>query len=288
MTAEQPTPQPPPEISHPYAVAVPLTLGTNAELAQVEEEVTVAFAGGVVWIVKDNTPQTEVAASLKRVTVHLEAFQTACAAERAGKLFALSLLWMVASNCVTVGLRKWMGELPFAVRDRTRSDGISVHGEGRAYFTLKPGEIAAVAGQVYAQAREVQPHMLTSMQFYAAARLEASEGARFITLMIALEALAEQKDYGDEVAGVFTELTKQLEQSPALPRGRKGLDAQLAGRPSQAVAAGVSAIRDCAHRERTHHEHGFDPLRRRSIQGAQQDTARGHAGTRVGEHNPAA
>lgn len=213
---KQALPQSPPDASHPYAIVIALTIGNNMELEQVEEMVIVPFPGGVVRIVKEHTPQSDIAAGLKRVTVHLEAFETACAAERAGKLFALSLLWMAASNRVTVGFRKWMGELPFAVHDRTRPSGISVLAEGRAYFKIKPSEIANIASQVYEKGLEVETHVLTSMQFYAAARLEASEGARFITLMTALEALAVQKDYGDEVGELLDDLAKQLECSPVL------------------------------------------------------------------------
>ena len=69
------------------------------------------------------------------------------------------------------------------------------------------------------------------MQFYAAARLEVSEGAKFITLMIALEALAVQKDYGEDIGSLLADLAAQLERSPTLSgEDKASMRNSLAGR----------------------------------------------------------
>ena len=139
-----------------------------------------------------------------------------------------AVLWVAASKRVTIAFEKWTGDYPFAVRDRTRSDGVSgraegravftvkPRAEGRAVFTVKPEEFSTVAGEAYRLGKDVGPHVLTSMEFYAASRMESTERARFIGLMTALEALSVQRDYGDEIAEVLANLATQLEGSPSL------------------------------------------------------------------------
>lgn len=224
-----------PETTHPYAVRVSLQLGSNVELDLNEDEIRLPFAQtSTIRIAKELANPREQAVFIKRITIDLEAFSSACEAERAGKILVVSILWVAASKRVTIAFEKWTGDYPFAVRDRTRPPGFSIRAEGRAHSTVRPDEFSRIAGGAFELGRDFGPHVLTSMEFYASARMESSERARFIGLMTALEALSVQRDYEDEVGGVLEELATQLEASPIFAGTDKAaLRASLLGRLKQ-------------------------------------------------------
>ncbi|PLS80216.1 MAG: hypothetical protein CYG59_09170 [Chloroflexi bacterium] len=212
-----------------------LILGSNIELELSEDEARLPFADEYTMrIVKEHSNPREQAIFLKRVAIHLEAFPSASEAERAGKLLILSLLWVAASKRVTIAFGRWTGAFPFAIRDRTQSAGMSMHGELRTHFNVKPEEFSSVASEAYGLGKDVEPNVLTSMEFYASARMEVTERARFIGLMTALEALAMQRDYGDEIATLLANLASQLELAPALAGAEKAsLRSSLSSRVKQ-------------------------------------------------------
>jgi hypothetical protein len=232
MATDPTTPAPPSRDTHPYAIHVSLTLGSNVELELSEDGALFPFANDcTIRLVKEHALPREQANYLQRVSVHLEGFSTACEAERAGKLLVLSLLWVAASKRVTIAFEKWTGEFPFAVRDRTQSAGASSRAEGRVHFDIKPEEFSTLARKAYEFGRDVEPSLLTSMEFYASARAEATERACFIGLMTALEALSVQRDYGDEITKLLTDLSTQLEDSPLLAGEEKApVRSSLSGR----------------------------------------------------------
>ena len=95
MTTQIRTPASLPENTHPYVVHVSLALGSNVEIDLSDEEIRLPFAGDyTIRIVKEQANAREQANFIKRISVHLEAFSSACEAERAGKWFVLSLLWV--------------------------------------------------------------------------------------------------------------------------------------------------------------------------------------------------
>lgn len=221
-----------PETTHPYAVKIELTLGSNIGLLMQDSELRFPFAEGhIIRFVKEHSNKREQANFLKRISVHLESFSSACAAEQAGKQLALSLLWVAASKRVTLTFDRWTGKYPFAIRDRTRSSGMEVRAEGHSYREVKPEELHAVAEEAYKSRIDVPADLLTSMEFFAASRLEITERARFISLMTALEALTIQQDYGDEIATLLDDLALRLERSPILVgEEKKSLRASLSER----------------------------------------------------------
>jgi Apea-like HEPN len=224
-----------PETTHPYAVRVSLKLGSNVELNLGDDDVRLPFGGDfLLRIQKEHTSPDEQANFIKHISVDLEAFPSAGEAERAGRLLTLSLLWIAASKRVTVGFGKWTGQYPFAIRDRTRSDGITCHARGRVFYPLEPAEVSSIAEEAFRTGRDVAPSVLTSLEFYASARMESTPHAQFIGLMTALEALSDQRDYGDDVAGLLDGLAKQLESSPLLAgQDKSSLRNSLSGRLKQ-------------------------------------------------------
>ena len=103
--------------------------------------------------------------------------------------------------------------------------------EGRVHFTIKPEELPLVAEKAFRLGQDISPHILTSLEFYASARMETTDRARFIGLMTALEALSVQYDYGDDIGSLLTELASRLEESPLLQGDDKAsLRSSLSGR----------------------------------------------------------
>jgi hypothetical protein len=205
------------EQTHPYAVRMHLLCGSNVELVLDKDSIRIPFADAcALQLTKERGSPREEANFHTRAVIDLDAFPSACEAERAGRLLTASLLWVAAFKRVTIGFRKRTGDYPFAVRNRTLSSGFSMEGEGRALYKVTPEEIAAIAQQAYSAGSDISQAVLISMEFFAAARLEATDRARFISLMTALEALAVQQDLGDEISGVLNALAEQLESAPQL------------------------------------------------------------------------
>lgn len=237
MTTTPSAPTPPPSSTHPYAVRVPLTLGNNVEI-DLAGEVCLPFAEGcTIRIVKEHTFPREDANGIKRVTAHLEAFPSASAAERAGTIFAASILWVAASKGVSIAFEGRTGDFPFSVRDRNRSEGMSARGEARGYFTMTPTELASIAEAAYRHVKDVPPHVLTSLEFFASARMESTERARFIALIVALEALSVQRDYAEtlpKLPALLDKLATRVEGA-ALLKGQQyeSIRASLSSRLKQ-------------------------------------------------------
>jgi hypothetical protein len=201
------------ERTHPYSVRFVLVFGSNVDLEWTDNEIRVPFGGGGLLCIKK---LKELPRNATQASIDLEAFASASEAERAGRLLAFSLMWLAASKQITIGFAKWTGTSPFAVRDRTRSDGLTAEAEGRGFFRMSPTELSDEVARAFGKNAALPDSLITSMQFYASARLESSEVARFIGLMTALEALAEQQEYDGAVETVLRELAMQLEQAPSL------------------------------------------------------------------------
>jgi hypothetical protein len=211
------SPEPLPERTHPYSVRMQLVFGSNIELLLDGDDVRLPFAGSyTLRIIRERTPVPEETRDQTRIAVHLDAFASASEAERAGRLLTTSFLWFAAFKRVTIGFRKRTGDYLFAIRDRTQSAGITGEGKGRFFYKVAPDELASVAEQAFKAEIDVSQSVLISMEFFAAARLESTQRARFISLMTALEALAEQADYGDELGKVLFEFAREIESHPKL------------------------------------------------------------------------
>lgn len=211
------SPKPPPEATHPYSVRMALLLGSNLNLLLDDDELSITFARDyVLRFVAARTPPREEANRQRRLGIHLDAFSSAAEAERAGKLLTLSVLWFAAYKAVTIGFRRRTGDYPFAVRDRTVPPGITMQAEGYASYQLAPEELAAIAEQAFIAGVDPPQNLLISMEFFAAARLESTDRARFISLMTALEASSTQQDYGEPIVTVLDQLARDLQAHPML------------------------------------------------------------------------
>lgn len=205
----------PSERTHPYTVHTALLLGSNIELLLDGDRVEVPFGGNCsVKFKKKHLSPRDQANYLTPVDIDLHAFSSASEADRAGKLFAFSLLWFAASSAVTISFRRRTGDYPFAVRDRTRGSLLSANATAFAFRRITPEALCSIAGQAFDIGRDVSPSLFTSMEFFAASRLETTDRACFVTMMTALEALATQSEYGDEVESLLSTLAQTVHESP--------------------------------------------------------------------------
>jgi len=224
-----------PEHTFPYSVYMGIKLGSNVELNLESDTFTFPFAKEfILRISTENASPREKANFVKPISIHLDAFSSAYEAELAGKWLVMAVLWFAASKKVTVAFERWTGKYPFTVRDRTQSSGATLRGEARGYFNISPQEFTTIAETAFVAKKDVSPNVLISMSFYASARMETTEQARFIGLMTALESLSEQQDYGEEIASILSELASQLEKSPLLAsQDKQSLRSSLSSRVRQ-------------------------------------------------------
>ena len=198
--------------THPYLVRVLITIGSNAELIG-EDNLRLPFAGNyILTAFKDDPTPTEQANFFKRITVDLESFSSLEDANKAGNLLVSSLLWTAVSKRVTIGVKKYK-DFPFAVLDRNELPKIKSQAELISFYNISSEEIYSLAEKVYLTEKVLPNNVITSMELYASARLESTEMARFITLITAVEALAEQREYSEALKKLFDGFASSLKDS---------------------------------------------------------------------------
>lgn len=239
------------EETHPYSVQMQLVFGSDIELILDENDIRLPFAGQyTLHIIREHTPAREEIKGKTRIAISLDAFTSACEAESAGQLLTTSLLWFAAHERVTIGFRKFAHErvtngcrngcrksdlfeiCDFEICDnRTQSSGLRIEAEAGTFCKVTPDNLASVAGQAFEAQIDISPSVLISMKFFASAKLEENQRSRFIGLITALEALAEQRDYGDEIKQIVSDMADDLESHPILQGSDKdSLRASLSGR----------------------------------------------------------
>lgn len=209
--------QPLPAASHPYAVRLYLTFGSDSEINLADESARLPFASGlVVQVTEDWLPGTEKARYWRRLIVDLLAFDRASEADRVGMIFAQAMLWMAISNNVSLKFNRLFGQLPYEVYNRTRSGGLSGYAEGVAFWRLDIGKAVADAESAYARGSTLNNTTHTSMQFYASSRMEASPTAKLLWLITALEALSTQREYEGAIVEALNEASQFVKGHEAL------------------------------------------------------------------------
>jgi len=209
----------PPLNSHPYGVSVSLLFGNDVQLDLPPDGVHSEQPDGTVLIlVPDYTSPREKGASLTRIRLNIEGFVSATEAEAFGLRAATAILWAAISK--KFGLRvEYSGSIPASVYERNRSAGISLRGEGRVYWDLRPEKIFDLVRQVIGTSLD-RPGLVTSIELFAASQLEATVLARFVMMVTSLEALAVQEDYGEGVETLVSELVKTINASTDITDAR--------------------------------------------------------------------
>lgn len=215
------SPSAPPTTTHPYAVRVPLVLGNEVNLTLKEDEALLQVFGrnGTIRLTPEHTSPWENSNGLKRLTATVEAFDSASAAERGGMKFVGALLWVAVAKNISMVVETRTGIFPFSVRDRNQSTGVTCRSEITRPRRMTLDEIASLASTAYDRAKDLSDSVVTSLEFFASSRMEATERSKFISLVVALEALAVQADYAEALPalpGLLSELATQLTTAPFL------------------------------------------------------------------------
>jgi hypothetical protein len=177
----------------PYGAILRVHVQTAAAFGKVEEVGIPLATGAFITLAPVATAPGEGG---RKYSLTLEGFATAAAAEAAGRRMVQAVLWMAISTDSPLRL-EYQSYDPFSVFERTRSIGISAS----AYCEVcrAPSRIFGEIQDAYTGIREPDPMLLLSMEIFAGARLEASDRARFLAIVSALEPLAGELPLGDEV-----------------------------------------------------------------------------------------
>ena len=152
----------------------------------------------------------------QRIKVAVSGFASACEAEAAGLKIAGALLWLaVAIRCpLRLEYNTPQPSIVFDRRDRNRvllTDKVSVQvtrGADRATKAMRT---------VYGLDSPFDLKLLTSLELFASARLELTERTRFLGLVSALEPIAEQRIYRDELEELTRDLLDVVSQRTDIP-----------------------------------------------------------------------
>lgn len=207
----------------PYGVRVSFRVQTAGALGYVEEVVVPLPSGAFLSLNHGRLAPWEGG---KRYVGTLEGFPTAAAAEAAGRRVVQALLWMAVSLDSPLKL-DYQSYEPAAVFERMRSEGARVEAYGEVGWN--PNVVLSAIHDAYASLPEPDPKVLLSMEIFCASGLETSQRARFLTLVSALEPLADNRPLGPEVAAFVDQCLAVLKANSSIGSdARKSLEGRLA------------------------------------------------------------
>lgn len=206
----------------PYGALLCIHAQTSGALGRAEEVGFSLTTGAFVTVAPTRVAPWEGG---KKYLLRLEGFSTATAAEAAGRRLAQSVLWMAISTDVPLRL-EYQSYEPVRVFDRNRSEGLRAEGYGEASY--RASVVIAEIQEAYTHFPEAEPRVLLSMEIFSGARLEASDRARFLAVVSALEPLAAVQPLGTEVDGFVATCISNLSAVPAIAgRLRRSLEGRL-------------------------------------------------------------
>jgi hypothetical protein len=189
------------DAKRPYGAKVTFQILHSASIGDLENVSVLLDSGAIAMIQPARSNSWEGG---KKCQIILDGFPTATAAETEGLRLAQAMLLLAIS--LNFGLRLvYHARVPAIVYERFRPDGISVWGEGVAGW---PASIVLEELVAAYSSNVLDRTLILSMELYCAALLEMNERARFVTVVSALEPLAQQESLGGCVSAfVDTTLT---------------------------------------------------------------------------------
>ena len=176
----------------------------------------------------------------RKYTLKLEGFPTAAAAEAAARRLVQAVLWMAISSDAPLRL-DYASYDPFTVFERMRSDGARVEAYGEAYY--HPDMVFEEITEAYARFVKPDPKLLLSMEIFAGARLEASDRARFLAVVSALEPLADEQPLGGSVNRFVASCLAELKRVPDLATDiRASLEGRVLGLRTESIRQSVKRV----------------------------------------------
>lgn len=208
----------------PYGASVLVHVQTAGAFGQVEAKEIQLATGAFVTL---GTARMAPWDGGRKYSLKLEGFPTAAATEAAARRLVQAVLWMAISSDAPLRL-DYRSYDPFAVFERGRSGGPQVSAYGEVYF--QPDTIFSEIEDAYSSLGEPDPRVLLSMEIFAGARLEASDRARFLAVVSALEPLASEQQLGEDVDQFVASCLEVLKATSGL---RPEVCASLEGRVRQ-------------------------------------------------------
>ena len=208
----------------PYGASVLVHVQTAGAFGQVETKEIQLATGAFVTL---GTARMAPWDGGRKYSLKLEGFPTAAATEAAARRLVQAVLWMAISSDAPLRL-DYRSYDPFSVFERGRSDGLHVSAYGEVYF--QPDMIFAEIENAYSKLADPDPRLLLSMEIFAGARLEASDRARFLAVVSALEPLASEQYLGEDVDKFVSSCVELLKATSGL---RPEVRASLEGRVRQ-------------------------------------------------------
>lgn len=195
----------------PYGARVRIHVQTSGALGGVEEVCVPLPSGAFLTIEPTHKAPWEGG---NKYVITLDGFATAAAAEAAGRRLVQALLWMAVSTDVPLKL-EYLTYEPASVFERERSSGDTLVAYGEV--STPPPVVFAELHDAYALLTEPDEKLLLSMEIFCAARLESSQRATFLTLVSALEPLAQEETLGPAVTAFVDQCVQQLRSSADIP-----------------------------------------------------------------------
>ena len=237
----------------PYGAALSLHVQTAAAFGQVEQTEIILPTGAFVTLVPARMAPWEGG---RKYLMKLEGFSTAAATEAAAWRLVQAVLWMAVSTDAPLRL-DYQSYDPFAVFDRTRSGGAQLQAYGEIYFP--PARVFGEITEAFGEMGDPDPAVLLSMEIFASARLEASDRARFLLVVSALEPLAQGQSLGESAQRfVETCLEKLTEVSELAPELRSSLAGRLRQLCSESIRQALRRVARQALPSRPEAVHALD------------------------------
>lgn len=195
----------------PYGVRVQFHVQTLGAIGFLEKICILLESGPYLTLSPGKTAPWEAG---QRMELSLEGFSTTAAAEASGKRLVQALLWLAIKNKRALQLQYQSYE-PVYVFERNRSSGIPMHSYGDS--GLPPKLVINSLHDNYLSLPEPEASLLLSMEIFAGAKLETSERATYLSMVSALEVLAKEKSYGENVDNFIQETLANLKDQTNLP-----------------------------------------------------------------------
>ncbi|MBW4576954.1 MAG: hypothetical protein KME08_16900 [Aphanothece sp. CMT-3BRIN-NPC111] len=224
----------------PYGSKVEILLGNAHQFGLYKESTLFLGNNLIIRLIPHENEKKEV----QKFTATIEGFATASEAEQAGLRFAMSVLWTAISLKFPLRL-EYHTPLPCVVYDRTpRSGQFCGMGTPTISMTIPESLVVEMLEQIFTSDVKVDQKLLVSMELFAAARLEATERARFIGLVSALEPLAEQKKLEQPALLAIVEDTlKNVRESVDIPDNIKpSLEGRIRELTRESVSQAINRL----------------------------------------------
>lgn len=224
----------------PYGSKVDIILGDTHQFGFDGESCLILGNDLIVRLIPYQNNKFE----FQKFTAYLEGFATASEAEEAGLKFAMSVLWAAVSLRCPLRL-EYHTPLPCVVYDRTPHGAILIGGASRSMFTSGASLVVEVLEQTFTSNIPINnKRLLVSMELFAAARLEATERARFVGLVSALEPLAEQKKFEyPDLKKIVKDTLNKVQDSVDLPDDiKRSLEGSIRNLTRQSVSHAIKHL----------------------------------------------